>query len=301
MKKILVLGSEGFIGSQVISFGLKNEYEVSGIDISDHNPANYHYTKLSLLSPDLDEFLSRHSFDIIFNCAGSGNVSFSVQSPAKDFELNCQSVLLVLDAIRKHLPECKYIQLSSAAVYGNPAALPVSESTPINPVSPYGYHKWISEIFCREYATLYGVRVAIVRPFSVYGPGLKKQLIWDVYQKAKAETKVVLWGTGEETRDFIHVEDLARALFVIAKEECERMEIYNVGSGESITVNDIVSLLFQKLEWQKDISFNREVRIGDPRFWQADITKLLSIGFQSTVSLDAGLLQTANWLKMYGG
>jgi nucleoside-diphosphate-sugar epimerase len=100
----------------------------------------------------------------------------------------------------------------------------------------------------------------------VYGPGLKKQLIWDVYQKAKQEKSIVLSGTGEESRDFIYVGDLARALFVDANEECEKLEIYNIGSGDSITVNDIVCLLFQKLEWQKDLSFNKEVRIGDPGF-----------------------------------
>ena len=300
MKKILVLGSEGFIGSQLIRFGLKSDYEVHGVDLLDHNPAKYHYTKLSLLSPDFDTFLSKYPFDIIFNCAGSGNVPFSVQMPSSDFELNCQSILFILDAVRKHLPKCKYIHVSSAAVYGNSELLPISELAPINPVSPYGYHKWMAEIICREYTTLYGLKIAIVRPFSVYGPGLQKQLLWDVYQKAKSEANVILFGTGDETRDFIYVEDLVRAMFVIARQKCESMEIYNVGSGESITVNDIISKLFDKLEWQKNISFNREVRIGDPRFWQADITKLLSTGFKPSVSLDTGLLQTANWLKMYG-
>jgi UDP-glucose 4-epimerase len=300
LQRILVLGSEGFIGRSVVSKGVELGYEVTGIDITDHSPVGYNYRKISLLNPDFDYFLSTHFFDCIFNCSGSGNVSFSVEQPLSDFELNCEAVLFALDAIRKYQPGCKFIQLSSAAVYGNPESLPVSEISGINPVSPYGYHKWMAEIGCREYASLYSLPIAIVRPFSVYGPGLRKQLIWDVYQKAKNKDEVELWGTGDETRDFIFVEDLAAALFVIAGQLQQKIEIFNIGSGCSVTISELVKQLFAELGWQKKIRFNAMVRQGDPRFWQAEISKLQHAGFKPVYSLKDGLKKTAGWLIKYG-
>ncbi|MBX9782831.1 MAG: NAD-dependent epimerase/dehydratase family protein [Chitinophagaceae bacterium] len=296
MKRILVLGSEGFIGSHVVNAGLQNGYTVHGVDVIDRNPSHYAYDKISLLSPDFDSFLINNKFDTIFNCAGSGNVSFSVQHPLNDFELNCTTVVFVLDAIRKHQATCKYVHLSSAAVYGNPVTLPVTESSPVSPVSPYGYHKWMTEIICKEYAMLYGLSIAIARPFSVYGPGLQKQLIWDVYHKAKNETDITLWGTGEETRDFIYVEDLAEALLAIAEKIKETTEIYNLASGVSVTVKYLVQQLFQQLNWQRNVGFNGIVRLGDPRFWQADISKLVTTGYRLQITLSEGLNRTAKWL-----
>lgn len=299
MKKILVLGSEGFIGKSVSQMGVKLGYEVTGIDMIERSSFGYNYRKITLLSPDFDYFLSTNFFDIIYNCAGSGNVAYSVEQPLSDFELNCEAVVFVLEAIRKYQKKCKYIHLSSAAVYGNPQLLPVKETSEIAPISPYGYHKWMAEIACKEYSVLHQLPIAIVRPFSVYGPGLRKQLIWDVYQKAKLKTEVELWGTGEETRDFIYVMDLATSLFTIAERQQQTIQTFNVASGNSVTIHELVKLLFAKLGWQKQIKFNGNVRHGDPRFWEAEITKLQQTGFQPNFSLDEGLQKTAEWLIKY--
>lgn len=299
MKKILVLGSEGFIGSHVVELGLQKGFDLYGVDVVDRSPTRYVYEKISLLSPDFDSLLATELFDVVFNCAGSGNVSFSVQHPLNDFELNSRAVVYVLDAIRKHQPTCKYVHLSSAAVYGNPVTLPVKESSAIQPVSPYGYHKWIAEISCAEYAALYGLSVAVVRPFSVYGPGLQKQLLWDVFQKGKDASELTLWGTGEETRDFVYVDDLANALFTIASYNQGAVAVYNVASGESTTVRSVVEQLFQQLGWERRLLFNDIVRQGDPRFWQADISALATTGYFPEVSLEEGLRRTAQWMKSY--
>lgn len=299
MKKILVLGSEGFIGSHVVELGLQKGFDLYGVDVVDRSPTKYVYEKISLLSPDFDSMVAAKQFDVIFNCAGSGNVSFSVQHPLNDFELNSRAVVYVLDAIRKHQPTCKYVHLSSAAVYGNPSALPVTENAAIQPVSPYGYHKWMAEISCNEYALLYGLSVAVVRPFSVYGPGLQKQLLWDVFQRAKDATELTLWGTGEETRDFVYVDDLANALFTIAASKTETVAVYNIASGESTTVRSVVEQLFQQLGWERRLLFNDIVRQGDPRFWQADISTLTATGYYAEVALEEGLRRTAQWMNSY--
>ncbi|TDQ19374.1 UDP-glucose 4-epimerase [Algoriphagus boseongensis] len=296
MKHILVLGSEGFIGRHVVTAAIQQGHHVYGVDIADKMPAAYNYEKLSLLSADIDLFLSAHPFDIIINCAGSGNVGFSVQHPLTDFDLNTRSVVFILEAVRKHQPAATYVHVSSAAVYGNPHTLPVTETAQLQPVSPYGYHKWMSEMVCREYAALYGLRSAIARPFSVYGPGLQKQLLWDLFQKASRQQEIVLWGTGEETRDFIFVEDAANALLRMGTLETGTSTVYNLAYGQPVTVRHAAGLLMESLGWNRTIHFNGEVKEGDPRFWQADISAIRAIGFEPSVSLVEGFKLTAAWL-----
>jgi nucleoside-diphosphate-sugar epimerase len=295
--KILVLGSEGFIGNAVIKHGLELGYEMYGIDLRERPILNYTYSKIFLPSADFDLLLESTKFDIIFNCSGSGNVSYSMKQPLSDFDLNASSVAHVLNAIKNYQPGCKYVHLSSAAVYGNPILFPITELSKILPVSPYGYHKWISEILCAEYAALYNCSISIVRPFSVYGPGLYKQLIWDVYQKAKSGEPFELWGTGNETRDFIFITDLVRALFLIATEKNTSIKVYNLASGNSISIRDLVNMLLSKIDFTNKFSFNNQTRSGDPTVWEADVSQLRNLGFSLQYSLEQGLEETAKWLK----
>ena len=294
---ILVLGSEGFIGNAVIKHGLTMGYTMYGIDLRDRAVLNYTYSKIFLPSADFDILLESTPFDIIFNCSGSGNVSYSMKQPLSDFELNASSVATVLHSIKNHQPGCKYVHLSSAAVYGNPVSFPISEHSNIQPVSPYGYHKWISEILCTEYSVLYNTSVSIVRPFSVYGPGLFKQLIWDVYQKAKDGNAFELWGSGNETRDFIYISDLVRALYLIAEEKNTSIKVYNVASGNSISIRAIVKQLLSKIDFTNVVTFNNLNRSGDPTIWEADVSQLMDLGFTLEYSLEQGLEETAKWLK----
>jgi UDP-glucose 4-epimerase len=293
---ILVLGSEGFIGRHVVIAALQQDYQVYGVDLADIKPVAYKYEKLSLLSTDIDFFLSAHKFDMIINCSGCGNVVFSMQNPLTDFDLNTRSVVFILEAVRKYQPAASYVHVSSAAVYGNPHTLPVSEEAPLQPVSPYGYHKWMSEIVCREYAALYGMRISIARPFSVYGPGLQKQLLWDLFQKANLQQEIFLWGTGEETRDFIFVEDAAKALLRIGSVDAGTSTIYNLAYGQSVTIRDAANILMESLGWNRTIHFNREVKEGDPQFWEADISAIKAIGSEPSVPLVEGFKLTAAWL-----
>lgn len=301
MKKLLVLGSEGFIGNHVVKHAIQVGCAVTGVDLIDKKPSGYQYEKLSLLSADLDSFLDQNSFDLIVNCAGSGNVGFSIQHPVTDFDLNTRSVIFVLEAIRRHMPDARYIHLSSAAVYGSPTMLPVEETAAIQPISPYGFHKSMAETICKEYSVMHGMSISVVRPFSVYGPGLQKQLLWDVYQKAKLNNEVELWGTGEETRDFIFVEDAAKAILVIAEADQEAYNQFNLASGISVTIKTAVEELLRALSWERNLLFNQQVREGDPRFWQADVSKLNAIGFKPSFSFQQGLKYTAAWLHTLNG
>ncbi len=296
MSKLLVLGSEGFIGKHIVKLALKRSYEVSGIDIIDRFPIGYRYEKLSLLGDDLDKYLYHNKFDFVINCSGSGNVAFSIKHSLTDFDLNTRSVKFILEAIRRNIPEAKYIHLSSAAVYGMPEILPVKETAKLKPISPYGYHKLMSEIICEEYNVLHGISISIVRPFSVYGPGLRKQLLWDIYQKGYFSSEVELWGSGEETRDYIFVEDLAKAILLVANTNQRDLQLYNLANGVSVTIKIMAEKLFHALGWNRQLSFNGFTREGDPRFWQADINRLSALSYLPDVDLTKGLEQTAKWL-----
>lgn len=305
MPTILILGAEGFIGNNLVNHFLSEKFAVYGCDLFETaRQDNYHYYKVSRLSPEWEEIFSGQAFDYCINAAGSGNVPYSMDHPFADFEANTLDTMRILDAIRRLNAKCRYLHLSSAAVYGNPSSLPVTEGSAIGPMSPYGWHKLMSEQICLEYSSLYGLSTAVVRPFSVYGPGLKKQLFWDIYRKtlqdkgkARAQAEIELWGTGEESRDFIYITDLVRSLQVVAERSSMKGEVYNIASGSETSIKKAASMLVAELREGIAIKFNQHVRKGDPLHWRADISALTSLGFNPSVDFGDGIRLLAAWMK----
>ncbi|MBK6479818.1 MAG: SDR family oxidoreductase [Saprospiraceae bacterium] len=113
----------------------------------------------------MESIFRNERFDICINAAGNGSVAFSIGNPKTDFEANTYHVIKILDAIRMYQSECKFLQISSVAVYGNPIKLPINECDNLNPLSAYGFNKLMSEMICKEYHTLYNLPIAIIRPF----------------------------------------------------------------------------------------------------------------------------------------
>ena len=296
--KILVLGSEGFIGSQCVSHFVATGDTVYGVDLFEQPSQGYLYTKVSRLSPELEELFTKYQFEVVINASGSGNVPYSMTHPVIDFEANSLDTIRVLDAIRKYQPACRYIHISSAAVYGNPRQLPIHEDDASSPLSPYGWHKLISEQLCKEYSSLYSLRLAVIRPFSVYGKGLKKQLFWDLFTKiTRSSGRIELHGTGKESRDFIHVQDMVRAIALIIEKGRMQGEVYNVASGEEITIQQAVQYFIETLKSPVNYTFNGQVRAGDPLNWRADISTLQSLGFTTAYTLKAGLAEVSLWMQ----
>lgn len=296
--RIAIIGSEGFIGSHCVDHFLAKGNEITGLDLFEQSSKNYNYIKVSRLSPEFDEIFQQHRFDVVMNTAGSGNVNYSMTHPLIDFEANCLDTIRVLDVIRKYQPACKYIHFSSAAVYGNPAKLPIKEEDLARPMSPYGWHKLISENLCLEYTSVYNLNTAIVRPFSVYGPGLKKQLFWDLYQKAiHAKDEIQLFGTGSESRDFIYVSDLVKAVEIIIHKGKMIGESYNLAAGKENTIADVVKIFFEAAGFKTSYSFNGNVREGDPKNWRADISMISALGFNPEIDLYTGLKSVTNWMR----
>jgi len=294
--KILILGSQGFIGSHLVNYYHSIDFIVWGCDLS-FNPHQNNYYQIKNEDPQWNEIFADQQFDYCINAAGSGNINNSVLAPVPDFSSNTFDTIQILEAIRTRNKQCKYIHISSAAVYGNPLSLPITESSDCNPISPYGWHKLMSEFLCKEYHQIYGLSIAIVRPFSVYGPGLKKQLLWDIYQKTLLSDEMLeLSGTGNEARDFIYIDDLLLAIDTILNHAPMRAEIYNIASGEMTTIGDIAKLLLFKINYTGTLIFNGKQRVGNPEKWKADITRIKELGFKSGVTLENGINKLADWL-----
>lgn len=295
--KILVIGSKGFIGSNLLAFYRKNkENEIWAADvIVDYEDKSYFLIDAS--NSDFNDIFQNKDFDVCINCSGAASVPDSVKNPQRDFYLNTLNVFNLLDNIRKHQPFCKFINLSSAAVYGNPSNLPIIENTELKPLSPYGFHKKYAEMICEEFSKFYGVKTCSLRIFSAYGNGLKKQLFWDIALKSKHVNSLTLYGTGLESRDFIHIDDLVQAIDNVIKYGDFNAGIYNVANGEEITIKQAADIILKGIGWQGILNFNNENRIGDPLNWCADISKLKSLGYKQSVTLMEGLNDYAKWLK----
>ncbi len=293
--KVLIIGSKGFIGSHLLqSFDFATE--VWGCDVvTDHESTRY--IQISAVNADFHEVFSSQPFDVCINCSGAASVPASLKEPLKDYELNTANVFRMLDAIRKYTPACKFINLSSAAVYGNPAKLPVAESFPVQPVSPYGIHKRQAEEICSSFYNFWQVGTCSLRIFSAYGNGLTKQLFWDLYQKSLTGNVIDLFGTGAETRDFIHVDDIARAIMQVIQKASFKGEYINIANGSQWMIKDVAAILFDALGWQGSIRFKGINRTGDPLNWQADISLLQAMGYQQRISMEQGLLNYAQWLR----
>jgi dTDP-glucose 4,6-dehydratase/UDP-glucose 4-epimerase len=299
VKKILIIGSKGFIGSHCLAYYRQQGAEVFGCDVMiDYTDPLYFL--IDATNADYRDIFENNAIDVCINCSGAASVADSMRNPRRDFELNTHNVFKMLDAIRLFRPECKFIQLSSAAVYGNPAVLPIIENSQVNPISPYGWHKLYSENICHEFATVYKSKIAILRPFSVFGKGLKKQLFWDVFHKLKAEKPFELFGTGHETRDFIHITDLVLMIDLLINKCDFKCNIYNAANGESVKIKEIINEFALLSGFNTPYSFSNQVKAGDPLFWQSDISKMRALGYKRTVTSQQGLNEYIQWAKENG-
>ncbi len=295
-QKVLITGVNGFIGSN-IAMVLKSSFKIIGLDTgsTDLSGSVDFYFQMVLPSSDLEGLIKTFEPDYCVHCAGSASVGNSMTSPGMDFNAGPTAVFNLLDSIRKAETKCKVIFLSSAAVYGNPQILPVSETHALKPISPYGYHKMISEKILEEFAEIYGINSIVLRVFSCYGNGLKKQLLWDMANKIVNNKTLELDGSGNETRDFIHVSDLAELIKLMINLKIEK-GIYNVAGGKEISINEVASLMIKHLKKQDlEINFSGNNRIGDPLNWVADVKNIKNLGFNPSIEIECGIKNYCEW------
>jgi len=293
--KILIIGSKGFIGSHCVDFFTLKGFEVYQADVNESRDKNTY--KIERQNSDFSKPFKEHQFDVCINASGSAHVGFSFENPSQDFELNVVNVQKILVAIRDYNENCKFINFSSAAVYGNPQVLPITENSICKPLSPYGFHKLQSELLLTEYHKFFGLNTCSLRVFSAYGPRLKKQLFWDLYQKALQYDIVELFGTGIETRDFIYIDDLIHIIELIISNSPFHGSIYNVASNIETTIAEAGQIFIKEFAPEKNVAFNGEVKVGDPNNWLADISKISQVGYKRTVNLEEGIKKYVLWVK----
>ena len=300
MKTAIITGVAGFLGRYVARHFAQAGWSVVGVDsVAPENVALSAgtYRRLELPSPRLADLIRETAPQACVHCAGRASVGLSMEDPAADFQGNTVLVFELLEALRRSAPACRFLLLSSAAVYGDPASLPVTEGHAIQPISPYGYHKRQAEMLCEEFARLYALPTSSARIFSAYGPGLRRQVMWDICARALTSGKVELRGTGGESRDFIHAADIADALQLMAtKAPCEG-EIYNLASGREVTIAELATTLLGGLGVNVAPVFDGQATPGNPLHWRADVSKIAALGFSPSIPFEQGVHGVATWCK----
>ncbi len=299
--KVFITGAAGFLGRYIAEEFRRAGYEVSGTDVrpADNSSLRHGeiYRQMELPDQALVDVLGQIQPDVCVHCAGGASVPASLENSGADFRSSVVVTEQLLSAIAAMAPRCRTIFLSSAAVYGQPSALPITEDAPTSPLSPYGYHKRMCELLFEQAAVIRGMPTAILRIFSAYGPGLRRQVLWEMASQLARGENVQLKGTGDESRDFVHASDIAAAVKTVADRAPFRGEVYNVASGMETGIREAAELMTSFFPGAASPQFAGQSIPGDPQRWRADCQRLGALGFGPRVSLEKGLASLAEWTK----
>jgi UDP-glucose 4-epimerase len=309
--KILITGSNGFVGGGVGRWAARAGHEVLGVARASQPAAGWpgQYAQADVLTSDLVDVVRAFAPDVVLHGAGTASVAASLQTPLDDLRAAVLTWANTLDAVRRSHLRPLVLFPSSAAVYGNPVSLPVGEEARARPISPYGFHKVACELLAREYAECFRLRVVVCRLFSLFGAAQRRLLLWELYrQAATASDTIWLEGTGAETRDYLHIDDIAAALVALASAaETQdarggRLLVVNVASGEEISVLELARLVRDLVAPTREVRCRGIERAGDPRVWRADITRLRALAPQWQPRPLAGAVAVciAEWKKESG-
>lgn len=310
MAIIWITGGKGFIGRHLAWHLAEQGHKVSGLG---HGAwTSWEATRWGFSAWESGEISAsnlgrlRQLFgepEIIFHLAGGSSVGAAIANPQEDFSRTVVSSAELLEWVRQHIPATRIVAVSSAAVYGAGHAGRIAEEAQLNPFSPYGAHKLMMEILYRSFATNFGLQVALPRLFSVYGPEIKKQLLWDLCCKLQAGGRVELGGTGEELRDWTDVRDVARALIQMAELASCQAPVLNIGTGIPTSIREIAEMVIA--HWNTGevgaaahpLTFSGQSRAGDPFSLVADSSRMHSQGIRCTTPVSCGVAEYVRWFQ----
>ncbi len=307
MKKVVVTGGAGFIGSHLAEELARGDNQVIILDnLSTGKMDNIE----GLLSQKNVDFIQESIANLplllelfqnaqyIFHQAAISSVPRSIENPYASHETNITGTLNVLLAARDNGVK-KVIYASSSSVYGDTPTLPKREDMTPLPLSPYAIAKLAGEYYCRVFHQVYGLPTICLRYFNVYGPRQDQNsqyaaVIPRFIKGCGDGSPPVIFGDGEQTRDFTFVKDVVEANILAAQSDV--CGVFNVSRGESITINRLTELIIE-LVGNKVEPVHQELRPGDIRYSIADISKAKAFGYEPKYSLKDGLAETVRWFS----
>ena len=303
--RIIVTGGAGFIGSNIVKLLDQRDYEIVVFDnLSTGYKTNLdEFSNIELIVGDIRD---RHTLNlamkgcrIVFHLAASiGNVK-SLQNPIEDSEVNVLGTLNVLENSRLNGVK-KIVYSSSAAIFGEPQYQPIDEKHPTEPDSPYGVSKLAGEKHCLCYGRTYDIDVVCLRYFNVYGVNQRYDAYGNVipiFATLLLQNKpITIYGDGEQTRDFVNVKDVAMANILAAEKE-ELSGTFNIGSGVSMTINSLASMMKEIVNRNVDTIY-APPRKGEVRHSQADISLAKSsFNYNPSTNMYDNLLEYVEWWR----
>lgn len=295
---ILLTGGAGFIGSHCLDLFKRQGWQVTVVDdFSSGNPDNIsahqdvQIIRKNVLALISDDFKER--FDAIVHLAALPSVKASWETPLAAHERTLTSTIKIVE-IARDLKVPRIVWASSAAVYGKPSGLPIHETHPRSPLSPYGLQKSVAEDYLSLFSGYFGFSALNLRLFNVYGSRQDPRspysgVISLLLEASRSKSDFWIEGDGSQTRDFIHVSDVVRAIAEAVKmPSVTGSQAINVGSGKPISLNELIEIVRTHAG---DITIkNRDARAGDIRHSVADISLMQELlGIADTISLNDGI------------
>jgi UDP-glucose 4-epimerase len=302
MKRAIVTGGAGFIGSHIADELVARGYQVAIIDdLSTGNneniaallkQSNVDFIEGSIVDFSLVNKLFR-GVDYVFHLAAIASVPRSIKNPQASHEANMTGTLKVLLAARDTAIK-KVVYASSCAVYGDTCTLPIKEDTPPNPQSPYAVTKLAGEYYCHVFHQVYGLPTVCLRYFNVYGPKQDPDsqyaaVIPRFIRRVIDDKPPIIFGDGEQTRDFTFIADVVEANILAA--ESEATGVFNIGRGQSISITQLAELIIE-LTGINVKPVHEEPRPGDIIHSLADISRARTFGYETRYNLEEGLKKT---------
>ena len=296
----LVTGARGAIGQVVIKTLSQKGWNVVGLGhglLRDELPIRG-WINGELDAANLSALSSRWGRpDAVIHLAGGSAVGPSLVAPAEDFNRTTATCVRLLDWIRTNAPQAAVVMASSAAVYGDLHRGHIAETSLRTPLSPYGYHKAMMEMAAESWAHNFGLNVAIVRLFSVYGPTLRKQLVFEICKRiAEGSSILSLGGTGKEMRDWLHINDAAAMLVGALAHASPQAPVINGCTGQSTSVENVSEFVTRGTSRQVTFEFSGVSRPGDPVSLVGDPTRARSMGLCATIEVEQGISTLASLL-----
>lgn len=290
---IWVTGAEGFIGSALVKALSADDCYVLGFGRMQTD------NLFELSSEGLRAAINRYGIPSkVFHLAGGSSVGYSIDFPEQDFSSNVQTTKALIGVLDDY-PSIHCIFASSAATYGAGHEGMISTSASLNPTSPYGSNKIMAESLLLNCSRKSGVPITICRIFSVFGEGLKKQLIFDACKRFSGlppGSQIDFGGTGNEKRDWLYIDDVVFCCRRLERPSAGEVRLYNLGAGVAVTNSDILNRLVSIWGSNQRIAFSGMPRAGDPLSLVAHPDSLPP-GFVVQTPLADGLSLTVNWFK----